>query len=69
MARLRWYMLADKVPLLTGFSLRHARCSHRSRLLGVRCWRTWTYDHFCGLHNYICWEDKEDRCESRKPLG
>lgn len=35
------------------------RCRHVNRA-GVRCFRAWTYDHWCGLHNAIClyhWRD------------
>jgi hypothetical protein len=45
------------------FTLRPSlRCSHRNRL-GIRCFRPWTYDHWCGLHNSICWH--HDRAGNR----
>lgn len=28
------------------------RCSHLNRL-GLRCFRPWTYDHWCGMHNSL----------------
>jgi hypothetical protein len=32
------------------------RCVHVSRL-GIRCFRPWRYEHFCGLHNWLCRHD------------
>lgn len=51
-----WFSCGWKKDLITYrflFSRTH-RCSHRNRF-GWRCWRYWTYDHWCGLHNTICW--------------
>lgn len=67
-ARIGWYVHSCKTYLFFGFSLAsHLRCVHRSRLFGWRCWRAWTSDYFCGLHNSLCQDDKAARCRAPLP--
>lgn len=68
--RLAWYRDARADPdyLFTGFSLqREWRCTHRSRFLGVRCFRERAADGWCALHNEMCWHHWKgaDRCREK----
>lgn len=69
MERLRWYLSSDKNYLITGFTRNPAfRCRHRSRFFGLQCWRAWTYDGWCGLHNSTCWHHTmtQNRCTQER---
>ena len=51
--RIRWYLNSVQI---FDYTVNPAyRCAHVNRF-GVRCFRSWTYDHFCGLHNAVCWD-------------
>jgi hypothetical protein len=67
--RLKWYRGAwwyDKTyggHYLFRFVMKGG-CHHRTRLLGLPCFREANYDHWCGFHNSLCWRHEADsnRC-------
>jgi hypothetical protein len=37
----------------------HRRCVHRSHRLGLRCYRGFEWDGYCGEHNESCYNAHE----------
>lgn len=51
--RLRWWLACDRRARFEFWRPGERRCNHVNRL-GIRCFRVWWYDGWCGLHNYMC---------------
>jgi hypothetical protein len=61
-----WRLLPDWWFIQQRFESHAVRCHHRSHRLRLRCWRTRTYDGFCGRHNDTCFSHcpSEDKPKS-----
>lgn len=54
--KIGWWIHCFPSRYLLSFSLQaNERCQHRNRM-GWRCYRPWTRNYWCGLHNSTCWD-------------